>query len=417
MKKKLVKIFAMWLTVFMVIATADFGYGKVDTAKVKTAKAKTSADIQNEINVAEEKQAELERRRKSLSKRIKNLEKDITNVEKYITNYDKELEEIDGKIAENRQNLRKCKRDLAGLEEELQRTETNKNNQYITMAKRIQYMYENEGNGYADIIFSSSSLSDILNNLEYIDRISDYDDNMFKLYVQVCDEIEADKTELEKKEAEYEAIRNSLRFEKKSINKLLKQKKAQVIKYQQNIKEGREDVKDYNQQIIDADDELDRLLEEQRIKIAEEEQSSGNSTSTTTGGNSASGFGWPLTIPARISSPFGPRNAPTKGASTFHKGIDLDVPTGTTVIASKGGKVITSTYSSSAGNYIAIYHGNGQYTYYMHCSKLLVSVGTSVKKGQVIAKSGNTGISTGAHLHFGIFLNGNYVNPALYVHA
>jgi murein DD-endopeptidase MepM/ murein hydrolase activator NlpD len=85
------------------------------------------------------------------------------------------------------------------------------------------------------------------------------------------------------------------------------------------------------------------------------------------------------------------------------------------VLATKEGKVVTATYSSSAGNYVAIYHGNGLYSYYMHCSLLNVSVGDKVKQGQVIARSGSTGISTGPHLHFAIYKNGNYVNPMYYV--
>lgn len=76
---------------------------------------------------------------------------------------------------------------------------------------------------------------------------------------------------------------------------------------------------------------------------------------------------------------------------------------------------MTATYSSSAGNYVAIYHGDGVYTYYMHCSSLSVSVGDQVAQGQTIALSGSTGISTGPHLHFAVNVNGQYVNPLNYV--
>ena len=76
---------------------------------------------------------------------------------------------------------------------------------------------------------------------------------------------------------------------------------------------------------------------------------------------------------------------------------------------------MTATYSSSAGNYIMIYHGNSLYTVYMHCSKLSVKVGDTVKQGDVIGNVGSTGVSTGPHLHFGVTVNGNYVDPLNYV--
>ena len=84
-------------------------------------------------------------------------------------------------------------------------------------------------------------------------------------------------------------------------------------------------------------------------------------------------------------------------------------------MAAASGEVVVSTYSYSAGNYIMISHGGGVYTVYMHASKLLASVGQTVKQGQVIAKVGSTGYSTGPHLHFGIRAGGTYVNPRQYV--
>ncbi|MBR6358964.1 MAG: M23 family metallopeptidase, partial [Lachnospiraceae bacterium] len=83
--------------------------------------------------------------------------------------------------------------------------------------------------------------------------------------------------------------------------------------------------------------------------------------------------------------------------------------------AAIAGKVVTATYSYSSGNYIVIDHGNGVRTIYCHASKLLVKVGDEVKRGQVIMKVGSTGVSTGSHLHFGIFINGTAVNPLDYV--
>ena len=126
-------------------------------------------------------------------------------------------------------------------------------------------------------------------------------------------------------------------------------------------------------------------------------------------------FTWPCPASGRITSGFGSRKSPTKGASSNHQGIDISAPTGTSIVAAAAGEVVIATYSSSAGNYVMISHGGGVYTVYMHASSLLVSQGQSVKKGQTIAKVGSTGYSTGSHLHFGVRVNGSYVNPTKYV--
>ena len=117
----------------------------------------------------------------------------------------------------------------------------------------------------------------------------------------------------------------------------------------------------------------------------------------------------------RATSGFGPRKAPTKGASTNHKGQDWAVPTGTTVVASSGGTVVKAGWGKGYGYVIYIDHPDGRQTRYAHLSKILVSVGQKVSQGQKIALSGNTGVSTGPHLHFEILINGKQVNPLKYI--
>lgn len=120
-------------------------------------------------------------------------------------------------------------------------------------------------------------------------------------------------------------------------------------------------------------------------------------------------------VSGRISSGFGKRNAPTKGASTYHKGVDFAVPTGTAVMASCGGTVIRAGWGSGYGYCVYVQHPDGRVTRYGHCSKVLVKTGQSVSQGQKIALSGNTGVSTGPHLHFEILINGSQVNPLKYI--
>lgn len=117
----------------------------------------------------------------------------------------------------------------------------------------------------------------------------------------------------------------------------------------------------------------------------------------------------------RLSSNFGYRNRPTKGASSYHKGVDWATPTGTAVYASCGGTVAKAGWGSGYGYVVYINHPDGRQTRYGHLSKVLVSAGQTVSQGQKIALSGNTGVSTGPHLHFEILINGSQVNPLKYL--
>ena len=117
----------------------------------------------------------------------------------------------------------------------------------------------------------------------------------------------------------------------------------------------------------------------------------------------------------RQTSGFGRRKAPTKGASTNHKAIDWATPTGTAIWASSGGTVSVAGWQSGYGYVVYINHEDGRQTRYAHLSKIQVKVGQKVKQGQQIALSGNTGISSGPHVHFEILIGGKQVNPEKYL--
>ena len=116
-----------------------------------------------------------------------------------------------------------------------------------------------------------------------------------------------------------------------------------------------------------------------------------------------------------VSSGFGRRSSPGGIGSRNHQGVDFAIPSGSTVVASSGGTVSAAGWSGGYGYMVLITHPDGSQTRYAHLSKVLVSAGQSVSQGQKIALSGNTGISTGPHLHFEIILNGTPVNPLNYI--
>ena len=240
------------------------------------------------------------------------------------------------------------------------------------------------------------------------------------------------KTKLEEKRAELSVLKEDLGYQKNTVTKLSDDKNAELVKYQEKIDLADEEAKAFQKQIDEQEELIEKLLEEERRRIEEEERkkreeerkrqealkqqnANNSSSSSSTSSTSSKGFVWPLSISGRITSTFGYRNRPTAGASTYHKGIDVGASTGTPILATASGKVVTATYSSSAGYYVMLYHGNSTYSVYMHCSSLNVRVGQQVSKGQKIAAVGSTGISTGPHLHFGISVNGQYVNPLNYV--
>lgn len=128
----------------------------------------------------------------------------------------------------------------------------------------------------------------------------------------------------------------------------------------------------------------------------------------------------PIRVPVRqnpvyVSSGFGNRRDPKTKQQAFHSGIDFELPENTPIHAAGTGTVIQANYESQYGNLVVIRHADGFASRYAHANKLLVREGERVKGGQQIALSGNTGRSTGPHLHFEVVKHGEFVDPAMYV--
>lgn len=115
------------------------------------------------------------------------------------------------------------------------------------------------------------------------------------------------------------------------------------------------------------------------------------------------------------TSKFGYRDHPVAGEAKFHYGVDLAADLGTPIVASRSGTVTVATYEDSAGYYVVIDHLDGYTSRYMHMQKFIVTEGQFVVAGQIIGYCGSSGVSTGSHLHFGIYHNGEAVNPADYI--
>ena len=425
MKKRVMIIAGIWLAGAVFIGSGGVRNLFIsDSSTISVVHAgKSSKEIQQEINEVNQERKSAQEEKKKLEEEITAMEEKKDNIVEYIKVLDEKLSELGEKITENETNISNTQAKIKVLRAEKKEAEATKKSQYDTMTRRIKYMYENGSEGYLEILLESGSLAELFNRMEYVNKVTSYDNNMLLKYQKTCDKLKKAQEELAGKLSELKELKKSLKIEQDSVDLLMDKKTEQLANYQAVINQKSEAVASAENLIRQQEDELEDLMEAKRKQIEKEEaakkkaeaeknqESSSNSNTTPVSGDCC----WPLSTAGRISSYFGYRTAPTAGASTFHKGIDVAVPTGTGVLAMKAGTVVTSTYSASAGYYVAISHGDGMYTYYMHCSKLLVSEGQQVSKGQQVALSGNSGISTGPHLHFAIYVNGAYVDPLKYV--
>ncbi len=386
-----------------------------------------TTDFDAQIKKAEETKKEAQERVNELKKDIASLEKDKGNILNYVKKVDKKIENVSKTMKKLDGQIEEARKELVKLEEQLEIAENLEKEQYETMKKRIKYMYESGGDDYVAMIFSAESLGDFLNRSEYIEKISKYDKDLFGRFVETKNSTEIRRGVMESKVEEIAELKDQAATEKAALKSLKSSKKTEIEKLNSAITATDSKAKTFREKVAKAEREVENLLLEKQKEIEKREaaRKAAEAKNGTTGAAADpaadtyavnhGGLRWPLRVPGRISSEFGSRTSPTAGASTNHQGIDIAVSAGTPIVAAGDGTVVTAAYSASAGNYIMLYHGNSLYTVYMHASKLAVSEGAQVKQGDVIAYVGSTGISTGAHLHFGVSVNGAYVNPRNYV--
>ena len=321
---------------------------------------------------------------------IKSLDGQINILTNEITAFERKIEEKIVDIEETRISLEQAKEACE--------------QQYKAMKLRIRYMYENGKSNILEIFIGLESMAEMLKQVTFMEAVYTYDRNMLDEYTAIKDEIARKENVLEAELNNLELMQAELRTQKEKIDNIVNRKKGELIEKNGEISDALVNRKDYEEE-LEQQEKLLNEIEEEIAKVANPDRYTGT----------ISGFIWPCPDYNRISSYFGPRPQPVPGASTNHKGIDLTASYGTAILASASGMVTTATHSNSAGNYIVIAHGNGMSTVYMHCSLLLVSVGDNVEQGEMIAKVGSTGYSSGNHLHFGIIKNGTYVDPLEYV--
>lgn len=406
---------------------------------------------------AEKRKEELEKKKQEIANQIRENEQKKSDLLTYIEQLDMQImalnEEIDGLDVE----IAQAESDLEDTKTALLTAQEKERTQYDAMKRRVQYMYENGDDGIWSLLLGATSLSEVLNRVEYQKEITEYDKELLEKYTEAKQEVEQQKKMLEAELDSLSVMRQTAELNRTTLTELAADKSAEIEIYLAQLELDEETFADYAEEITREEANIEEIKEAERKRIEEEErrrkeeeakkaaeeaerrrkaeeaakaarEAAAKAESESDAKRLAAADNvvekdetdpdkmiWPLPGDGRIYAYFGPRVAPTAGASTYHRGLDIGGVYGARIVATLSGKVIESTYNASRGNYVAIDHGNGLVTYYMHCSKLLVSVGDSVKQGTVIALVGSTGISTGPHVHFSVTENGNYVDPLKYV--
>ena len=378
----------------------------IQASSASTEKVTEDAASTKSLQEAQDEKAQLEKALKEAQGTIEELKDSKGDIESKVTELNQQLMDISARITDLENQLTAKSEDIQETKDELAGAKEREAQQYADMKVRIQFMYENGQTSYLEALLSSRNISEFLNSADYIAQIQSYDRQKLTEYQDTVESIVNLEAQLEQEYTDLEALKSTVESNKATVAAMMRQKESELADISGDIEDAQSDA-DYYAAEIQAQEELIAA-----IKRAEAEKAAaGVEEHPYTGG----AFRWPCPSSTRVTSDYGTRVSPMSGASSNHKGIDIGASAGADIIAAADGTVTAASYSSAAGNYVMIDHGGGLYTVYMHASSLLVSPGQTVSAGDVIAKVGSTGISTGSHLHFGVSLNGSYVSPWSYL--
>lgn len=279
--------------------------------------------------------------------------------------------------------------------------------------ERIRAMEEEGEITYWQVIFESSSFTDMLDRMNMVDEIAAADTQRLVNLQVASATVEENQRILNEEMLDLQETRQQLsdseemlKVKRTESDDILRELIAQQSEFQAVLDEASKIQDDLLTEIAQKQKELQAAqYKEELVKMALKGE---NPPSNATWIEPVSGY--------TISSPFGNRKSPTAGASSNHKGVDMACPSGTPIYATRAGTVTVASYQAGgAGYYVSINHGDGFASIYMHMTRYVVSKGQSVAQGELIGYVGSTGVATGPHLHFGVSYGGTYVNPMAYL--
>lgn len=374
----------------------------------------------------------LNEEKKDVESQIKDKKNEQDGVQSQMQSEQTEIDKLDNSISINEEEINSLEIQISELEQsitqkqkEIEQKQKEYDENQAIFEERLVAMYKQGEVTFLDMLFKSANVFDFINNYYAMEKITQCDMQLLETIENQEKEIETAKQQLENEKTQLDNAKS----EKEAKTKILKANKLQREEKLNSLSETEKalqnDIDSANAKLAqiekDISKELKRIEEEER-KRREEEQKKANSNtgsnSNTTGSNGLhfdGSFIWPCNnryITSTVKNRWGRK----------HKGIDIGANY-ENVYASASGYAYTLENPTGYGHYIIIIHGNNYISLYGHLNSFKVSYGQYVKQGQIIAQSGNSGASQGAHLHFEIrrassisnFFNVAPLNPLEYL--
>lgn len=384
-----------------------------------TAVAASSSEIQEEIDELKGQQKDIQARLRELEKARKQNANEIADIVAEKAVLDQQISLLHEQLTNVEQQIQALKQMIAEKQDQVDHAVARYEKLNDDAVERIRIMEENGGVSYWSILFRANSFTDFLDRINIINEIAESDRNRVEQLRVAAREVEAAKEELESQQAalsetqaQLEADQATLAIKRGESDKLLIQLKEKGEEFDALIDVGEEEQNALMEEIAKKKDEFDAAKKREYEAWLAAQPKPKPPVNNTTSVPVTHPSGWVCPVNNYyISSVFGNRLHPVYGYWRMHNGIDMACAQGTPIYASRGGLVEIAVYSSSAGNYVQLNHGDGYRSVYMHMTHYIVYAGQYVQAGQVIGYVGSTGASTGPHLHWGVSYNGVYFNP------
>ncbi len=410
MNKICIRLFSIIL-ILCVITNANmvFAVNQSDIDKQK----KEQSQVSEKIEDIQEQKEEVEAKKSEAQKQVEKLNNQIDSYENEIDKLEIQIDDVNKKIK--------------NAEKQLKENQEQYDEQQKLLEQRLIVTYEAGETSFLDVILNSNGLVDMISNYYLVSEIVEHDTELLEEIEAKKQEIENSKKEIEDSKkilvtakASKESVATQLKTTQQEKSKYVKELTQEETKLEQQLKE----LKDHEKMISNKIEQLRNEYEKQKKaeEAAKKTSSSGNNSKSSSSGSSSNkssssyGFGWPVASPV-ITTSYGVSGS--LWSSGHHTGIDFRASVGTPVYTVGDGIVCDTGYNTAYGNFVEIYHGNNIYSFYAHASRVQVSSGQRVSKGQQIMLSGATGNVRGAHLHFEIRTPGaryaNCVNPRPYL--